>query len=141
MKVDQQLIRTVDVHDRAGIVVGSKDVVPYAGLLSQAHEEGLARVRTSILQIPTEENGRLAIIKAEVETSKGMSEVLGFGCPEKAIYLLRELREGLLPGPKLEPSIITRLSRLWQRVHAAGCRHDALDESPDDLPCPWRVVR
>lgn len=82
MKAELQLIRTVDVHDRAGNIVGSKDVVLYAGLLSQAHEEGLARVRTSILQIPTEENGRLAIIKAEVETSKGLFEAIGDACPE-----------------------------------------------------------
>ena len=82
MKADQANIRTVDVHDRAGNVVGSKDVVLYAGLLSQAHEEGLARVRTSILQVPTEENGRLAIIKAEVETSKGLFEAIGDACPE-----------------------------------------------------------
>ena len=82
MKADQQLIRTVEVHDRAGNVVGSKDVVLYAGLLSQAHEEGLAKVRTSILQIPTEDNGRLAIIKAEVETSKGLFEAIGDACPE-----------------------------------------------------------
>jgi len=82
MKADQANIRTVEVHDRAGNVVGSKDVVLYAGLLSQAHEEGLARVRTSILQIPTEENGRLAIIKAEVETSKGLFEAIGDACPE-----------------------------------------------------------
>ena len=27
MKADQQLVRTVDVHDRVGNVVGSKDVV------------------------------------------------------------------------------------------------------------------
>jgi len=82
MKADQQLVRTVDIHDRAGNVVGSKDVVLYAGLLNQAHEEGLLRVRTSILQIPTEENGRLAIIKAEVETTKGLFEAVGDACPE-----------------------------------------------------------
>jgi hypothetical protein len=82
MKAYQANIRTVDVHDRAGNVVGSKDVVLYAGLLNQAHEEGLARVRTSILQIPTEENGRAAIIKAEVETSKGVFEAIGDACPE-----------------------------------------------------------
>src|SRR5712664_743098 len=82
MKADQANIRTVEVHDRAGNVVGSKDVVLYAGLLNQAHEEGLARVRTSILQIPTEENGRLAIVKAEVETSKGLFEAIGDACPE-----------------------------------------------------------
>jgi hypothetical protein len=82
MKADQQLIRTVDVHDRAGNVVGTKDVVLYAGLLNQAHDEGLARLKTSILQIPTEENGRIAIVKAEVETSKGLFEAIGDACPE-----------------------------------------------------------
>ena len=66
MKADQQLVRTVDVHDRVGNVVGSKDVVLYAGLLNQAHEEGLLKVCTSILQIPTEENGRLAQCLAAV---------------------------------------------------------------------------
>lgn len=29
MKADQQLIRTVDVHNRSGNVVGTKDVVVY----------------------------------------------------------------------------------------------------------------
>jgi len=82
MKADQQLVRTVDVHDRAGNVVGSKEVVRYAGLLNQAHEEWLLRVRTSILQIPSDENGRLAIIKAEVETTKGLFEAVGDACPE-----------------------------------------------------------
>lgn len=82
MKADQQLVRTVDVHDRMGNVVGSKDVVLYAGLLNQAHEEGLLRVCTSILQIPTEENGRLAIVKAEVQTAKGLFEAVGDACPE-----------------------------------------------------------
>ena len=82
MKADQQLVRTVDVHDRVGNVVGSKDVVLYAGLLNQAHEEGLLKVCTSILQLPTEENGRLAIVKAEVQTAKGLFEAVGDACPE-----------------------------------------------------------
>ena len=82
MKADHQLVRTVDVHDRGGNVVGSKDVVLYAGLLNQAHEEGLLKVCTSILQIPTEENGRLAIVKAEVQTAKGLFEAVGDACPE-----------------------------------------------------------
>lgn len=45
--------------------MGTKEVVLTAGLLSQ--EEGLARVKTAILQISTEGNGRLAIIKVDVE--------------------------------------------------------------------------
>ena len=82
MKADQQLVRTVDVFDRAGNVVGSKDVVLYAGLLNQAHEEGLLKVCTTLVQSPTEQNGRLAIIKAEVQTAKGLFEAIGDACPE-----------------------------------------------------------
>lgn len=41
---------------------------------------------------PTENSDHLAILKAEVEA--GASEVLGRGCPERAVYLLRQLREG-----------------------------------------------
>lgn len=81
MKADQ-LIRTVEVHDRNGQVIGSKEVVTYQGLLQKAHEEGLARLRTSLLQIPTEDNGRVAIAKAEVETGKGLFEAIGDACPE-----------------------------------------------------------
>ena len=81
MKADQ-LIRTVEVHDRNGNVVGTKEVVTYQGLLQKAHEEGLARLRTSLVQIPTEDNGRTAIAKAEVETSKGLFEAIGDACPE-----------------------------------------------------------
>ena len=42
MKAEQH-IRTVETHDRAGNVVGTKDVVLYASLLSQAHEEASPR--------------------------------------------------------------------------------------------------
>jgi hypothetical protein len=81
MKADQ-LIRTVEVHDRSGQVVGTKEVVTYQGLLQKAHEEGLARLRSSLVQIPTDDNGRTAIAKAEVETSKGLFEALGDASPE-----------------------------------------------------------
>ena len=78
----QEHTRTVEVHDREGSVVGTKEVVLYAGLLNQAHEEELSKVRTEILQTPAEENGRLAIVKAEVTTAKGSFEALGDACPE-----------------------------------------------------------
>lgn len=54
MKADRQLLCTVEARDRAGNVVGTKVVVPYAGLLNQAQEEGLAGVSISIIQISTE---------------------------------------------------------------------------------------
>jgi len=59
-----------------------KDFVLYAGLLDQAHREGLKRITTTLLQAPTSENGHLAICHAEVETEKGTFTGIGDACPE-----------------------------------------------------------
>lgn len=80
MKADQ-LIRSIEIKDRNGRVVGTKEVVTYQGLLSKAHEEGLTGVHTELLQVPAEENGRSAIAKAIVETAKGRFEALGDADP------------------------------------------------------------
>jgi len=76
------LIRTIEIRDRTGRVVGTKEVVTYPGLLSKAHEEGLQRVATKLLQIPCDENGRTAIAKALIETTKGRFEAIGDASPE-----------------------------------------------------------
>ena len=81
MKQDQ-LIRRIEIRDRNGRVVGTRDVVTYQGLLSRAHDEGLTRVKTTLVQIPSDENGRTAIAKSEVETSKGTFEAVGDANPE-----------------------------------------------------------
>lgn len=80
MKTDQ-LIRTIEIKDSRGRVVGTKEVVTYQGLLSRAHEEGLKAIRTSLVQVPTDDNGRTAIAKAAVETGKGQFEALGDASP------------------------------------------------------------
>jgi hypothetical protein len=132
MKAEQH-IRTVEVHDRAGKVVGSKEVVLYAGLFSQAHEEGLARLKTSILQIPTEENGRLAIIKAEVETSKGLFEAIGDACPENADEFLAAylIRVAVTAPGSVSYSIrgLPSLRSSPQKCSTAGCPRE-----PHNLP-------
>jgi len=76
------LIRTIEIKDRTGRVVGTKEVVTYQGLLSKAHDEGLQRVATRLVQIPSDENGRTAIAKALVETKKGRFEGIGDATPE-----------------------------------------------------------
>jgi len=81
MKAESPLIRTIELKDRNGRVVGSKEVVTYQGLLSKAHEEGLKYVKTSLVQIPTDDNGRVAIARAEVETSRGMFQGYGDASP------------------------------------------------------------
>lgn len=81
MKADQ-LIRRIEIRDKRGNVIGTKDVVTYPGLLSKAHDEGLIRIRTHLIQKPTEENGRTAIAKAFVETKKGRFDGIGDASPE-----------------------------------------------------------
>lgn len=80
MKADA-LIRTIDIRDDTGQVVGSREVAFYAGLLSKAHESGLRKITTELVQIPTEANGGTAIIRAVVETSKGTFEGFGDASP------------------------------------------------------------
>lgn len=59
-----------------------KDFVLYAGLLDQAHREGLKRITTSLVQAPSAGNGHLAICHAEVETEKGVFTGIGDASPE-----------------------------------------------------------
>jgi len=82
MKAESPLIRTIELKDRNGRVTGTKDVVTYAGLLSKAHEEGLKFIKTSLVQAPTDDNGRVAIARAEVETSRGTFQGYGDASPE-----------------------------------------------------------
>jgi len=65
------------VVDRQG-----KSFVLYAGLLDQAHREGLARITTKLLQAPSGENGQVAICWAEVETDRGTFSGIGDASPE-----------------------------------------------------------
>jgi hypothetical protein len=83
-----QFVRTIELKDRSGRVVGSKEVVTYQGLLSKAHDEGLKAIRTSLVQVPSDENSRTAIAKAEVETEKGRFEALGDASPESVTAFL-----------------------------------------------------
>ncbi len=71
----------IKIKDQQGRVVGEKEVVTYPGLLSKAHDESLSRVETTLLQIPDAGNGETAIVKATVQTTKGVFEGLGDANP------------------------------------------------------------
>jgi hypothetical protein len=81
MKADQ-LIRSIEIKDRSGRVTGTKEVVTYQGLLSKAHEEGLAKIETTLVQVPSDDNGRIAIAKVVIETAKGRFEAIGDASPD-----------------------------------------------------------
>ena len=59
-----------------------KDYVLYAGLLDEAHTQGLKAIRTQLVQAPTPQNGQVAICLAEVTTDRGTFTGLGDASPE-----------------------------------------------------------
>jgi hypothetical protein len=65
-----------------------KDFVLYAGLLDQAHREGLKRISTQLLQSPSPDNGDLAIVHAEVETEKGTFSGIGDAGPRNVSRMI-----------------------------------------------------
>jgi len=59
----------------------TRESIAYAELLKLAHDEGLKSIATELVLQPSEENGRLAIVKAAVETERGHFEGLGDADP------------------------------------------------------------
>lgn len=62
--------------------------VLYAGLLDLAHERGLKAITTTLVQVPTELNGMLAICHATVETEQGTFTGLGDASPSNVTRMM-----------------------------------------------------
>ncbi len=71
----------IPIKDEHGRVVGEVEAITYKGLLALAHEEGLKAVRTKLVQVPDESNGRTAIVAASVRTRKGVFGGVGDANP------------------------------------------------------------
>src|SRR5439155_4191594 len=73
---DDAVVKREFVVERQG-----RSFVLYAGLLELAHGQGLRAIRTRLLQTPSEEKGRAAIVHAEVETDRGTFSGIGDASP------------------------------------------------------------
>jgi len=62
--------------------LNGKDYVLYAGLLDEAHQQGLKGIETQLVQVPSSQNGQLAICLAKVTMEKGTFTGLGDASPE-----------------------------------------------------------
>jgi len=51
---NNNLVTTIEIKDRQGRVVDTKEVVTYAGLLNQATQDNLKKVYTELIQLPSE---------------------------------------------------------------------------------------
>lgn len=82
MQRNGNLVTTIEIKDKSGRVIGTKDVVTYAGLLNLGHDNGLKRIDTQLLQFPSETNDFTAVFSATVETEKGIFKCHGDANPD-----------------------------------------------------------
>ena len=61
---------------------GGRRFVLYAGLLEEAHARGLRSIETELLQVPSPENGEVAIAKAIVRVEDGKFSGIGDASPQ-----------------------------------------------------------
>jgi hypothetical protein len=59
-----------------------KRFVLYAGLLEEAHNRGLRSIETDLVQVPSKENGEVAIVKAVIRTEEGKFAGIGDASPQ-----------------------------------------------------------
>lgn len=101
--------------------------VLYAGLLNEAHEQGLSSIRTHLLQIPSQNNGETAICFAEVTTSRGIFTGVGDANPDNV-------------GRVMVPHIIrlaetrAKARALRDAVNIGMAALEELGPDPDDEP-------
>lgn len=81
MQRNGNLVTTIEIKDKSGRVIATKDVVTYAGLLNLGHDNGLKRIETQLLQFPSEANDFTAVFAATVETEKGVFKCHGDANP------------------------------------------------------------
>lgn len=76
------LVKTIEIKDRQGRIIATEDVVTYAGLLSLAHDQGLKKIETTLVQMPDQLNGQTAVFLAVIETEKGSFKGYGDANPD-----------------------------------------------------------
>jgi hypothetical protein len=71
----------IKIKDERGNVIDEVEAIAFKGLLALVHEDGLKSVKTTVVQLPTKENGMTAVVTAKVKTQKGTFTGTGDASP------------------------------------------------------------
>lgn len=85
-----------------------KDFVLYEGLLDEAHQQGLKRISTTLIQIPHQDNGQMAVVQAEVETDRGSFMGIGDASPQNVNRMILPHLLRMAECVPLQARILTR---------------------------------
>lgn len=115
---------TSEFRNRFVKTLQGKDYILYGGLLQLAQEKGLKRVDVEVVQVPNQENGMLAVARAQIETDDGVFSDVGDASPASVAHAIQ---------PHLLRMAATRAKARAMR-DAVGTDMVALEEMvPDDV--------
>ncbi|MEI7511923.1 MAG: hypothetical protein WCK01_00475 [Candidatus Uhrbacteria bacterium] len=137
----QDFIRTIEIKNKDGSVVERKEVVSAKGLLHLAHKERLSKIRTTVVQSPSKENGETAIVVVLVVTQRGAFTALGDANPRNVNVRIaphfirmaetRALARSLRAALDIDVAAIEELEDEFSYVDGKGeqpRRHERRDE-------------
>lgn len=114
-----------------------KDYVLYAGLLDEAHQQGLKSIKTSLVQTPGPQNGDVAICVAEVVTDRGTFTGIGDAGPHNVNPLMANalirMAETRAKARALRDAVNVGMASIEELSENAGDMQDQLDTEETPL--------
>ncbi len=80
---------TSEFRERFVRTLQGKDYILYGGLLRLAQERGLRRVEVEVVQVPNQDNGMLAVARAQIETDDGVFSDVGDASPASVAHAIQ----------------------------------------------------
>ena len=117
------------MRDEFMIMRQGKQYVLFAGLLDEAHARGLKGIDTDLVQVPTSENGNVAVVKATVEMEDGRTfSGIGDASPDN-------VGRGIVPHIIRMAETRAKARALRDAVNVGSTALEELSDG-DDAPAP-----
>ncbi len=117
------------MRDEFMIMRQGKQYVLFAGLLDEAHARGLKGIDTDLVQVPTPENGNVAVVKAMVEMEDGRTfSGIGDASPDN-------VGRGIVPHIIRMAETRAKARALRDAVNVGATSLEELSDG-DDAPAP-----